>query len=183
MPLITMITNEKQFAASLLKGANSLNSDVLGRNLRIAWSDELYKINKTHFNTKGHGSWSGLSKKYKKRKIAAGFGTRILRRSDDLYKSLTQRGGNNQTGIRRTGTGHIYTFRTVERKADWHHKGRGRLPVRTVIEPTTAQENKLQRIGGKIIAKNLVRAMRPFAKITGAPFKITSPMTGNGTEN
>ncbi len=183
MPLIVMKTNEKEFGRALQKAADSLNSEVLGRKLRVAWSNELYKINRSHFSTRGHGSWAPLTPKYKKRKQAAGFGTRILRRTDDLYRSVTQRGGQNQTQIQRRGFGFDYMFRTTERKSDWHHKGRGRLPERTVIKPTLAQENRLQRIGGKIIGKHIVRAMRPFAKIKGNSFKLISPMPGNGTEN
>ncbi len=181
MALIVMTSNEKQLGESLKRGALSLNSEVLGRKLRIAWSNELYKINKTHFSTKGHGSWAPLTPKYKKRKQAEGFGTRILRRRDDLYRSVTQRGGANKTQIQRRGLGFDYTFKTTEKKAEWHHKGKGRLPVRTVIDPTLAQENRLQRIGGKIIGKHLVRTMAPFAKIKGSSFKVISPMTGDGT--
>ncbi len=98
-----------------------------------------------------------------------------------MFKSVTQRGSENRTSIRRTGSGYRYVFATIDPFADWHHSGRGRLPVRTVIEPTQAQENRLQRIGGKIIAKHLVRAMAPFGRIKGVPFKVISPMTGNGT--
>ncbi len=181
MPLITMKVNHREFKASLQKGINSLNSEVLGRKLRIAWSNELYKINKTHFSTRGHGSWAPLTPEYKKQKRKAGFGSKLLRRTDDLFRSVTQRGGKNQTRIQRRGFGFDYAFKTIERKADWHHRGRGRLPVRTVIEPTLAQENRLQRIGGKIIGKHIVRAMAPFARIKGNSFRVISPMTGDGT--
>lgn len=183
MPLIVMKTNHKEFKRALQRASNSLNSEVLGRKLRVAWSKELYKINKTHFSTRGHGSWPPLTPKYKKRRQAEGSGVGILRRNDDLYASVTRMAGANQTIIRRRGTGYDYIFRTTERKADWHHKGRGRLPVRTVIEPTQRQENRLQRIGGKIIGKHIVRAMRPFARIKGNAFKVISPMPGKGTEN
>ncbi len=182
MPLVVMKTNEKEFRRALQRASNSLNSEALGRRLRIAWSDELYKINRTHFSTKGHGGWPPLTKKYADRKRAAGFGSKILRRRDDLFRSVTQRGGQNQTMIRRNGIGYDYTFRTTERKSSWHHKGEGRQKTRTVIEPTQAQENRLQRIGGKIIGKHLVRAMKPFARIKGQSFKLISPMPGNGTE-
>lgn len=181
MPLVTMKVNHKEFRAALRRGINALNSEVLARKLRISWSNELYKINKTHFSTRGHGSWALLTPRYKKRKSAAGFGGKIMRRKDDLFRSVTQRGGQNQTFTKRRGFGFDYTFRTNERKADWHHKGRGRLPVRTVIEPTLAQKNRLQRIGGKIIGKHIVRAMTPFAKIKGNSFRVISPMTGDGT--
>ena len=183
MALIVMKTNEKEFKRALQKASNSLNSAALGRRLRIAWSDEMYKINKSHFSTKGHGSWPALDPKYKKRRQREGSGTQILRRNDHLYASVTQRGGRNQTMIKRRGIGFDYTFRTIERKAEWHHKGQGRLPERTVIEPTQAQENRLQRIGGKIIGNHIVRAMRPFARIKGQSFKLISPMPGNGTQN
>jgi len=180
MPLVVMKVNHKEFKAALRRGINSLNSEVLGRKLRIAWSDELYKINKSHFSTRGHGSWAPLTQKYKKRKRKAGFGTRLMRQSDDLFKSVTQRGGKNQTRIQRRGFGFDYTFRTIDKKAEWHHKGRGQK-VRTVIDPTLAQENRLQRIGGKIIGKHIVRQMVPFARIKGNSFRVISPMTGDGT--
>jgi len=181
MPLVVMKVNHKEFKAALQKGINSLNSEVLTRKLRISWSNELYKINKTHFSTRGHGSWAPLTPEYKKRKSKAGFGTKLMRRRNDLFRSLTQRGGKNQTRIQRRGFGFDYIFRTTDKKAEWHHKGRGRLPVRTVIEPTLAQENRLQRIGGKIIGKHIVRAMAPFARINGNSFRVISPMTGDGT--
>ena len=183
MPLVTMKTNHKEFKAALRRGINSLTSDVLGRKLRIAWSDEMYKINRSHFNTRGHGSWPALNPEYKKRKRKEGFGGRLLRRRGDLFKSVTQRGGQNQTSIQRRGFGFDYIFRTIERKAEWHHKGRGRMPVRTVIDPTLAQENRLQRVGGKIIGNHLVRTMAPFARIKGNSFSVISPMTGDGTGN
>lgn len=181
MPLVIMKVNHKEFKAALRRGINSLNSEALGRKLRISWSNELYKINKTHFSTRGHGSWAPLTSEYKKRKRKAGFGTKLMRRRDDLFRSLTQRGGKNQTQIQRRGFGFDYIFRTTDKKAEWHHKGRGRLPVRTVIEPTLAQENRLQRVGGKIIGKHIVRAMVPFARIKGNSFRVISPMTGDGT--
>ncbi len=183
MPLIVMITNHKEFKRALQRASNSLNSETLGRKLRVAWSNELYKINRSHFSTRGHRSWAPLTPKYKRRRQREGSGTQILRRNDDLYASVTRKAGANQTQIQRRGFGFDYTFRTTEKKADWHHKGRGRLPVRTVIEPTQAQENRLQRIGGKIIGNHIVRAMRPFARIKGNAFKVISPMPGNGTEN
>lgn len=180
MPLVVMKVNHKEFKAALRKTVNSLNSEVLGRKLRIAWSNELYKINKSHFNTRGHGSWPALTPKYAKRKRTSGRGSRLMRQSDDLYRSVTQRGGKNQTRLQRRGFGFDYIFRTIEKKAEWHHKGRGQ-EVRTVIEPTQAQENRLQRIGGKIIGNHIVRAMAPFARIRGNSFRVTSPMTGDGT--
>ena len=183
MALIVMTSNEKQFGESLKRGALSLNSVALGRKLRIKWSDEMEKINRSHFKTKGHGSWDPLNKKYAKRKRAGGFGDNILRRTDGLFRSVTSKAFGNKTTIVRTGHGFNYTFATTDPLADFHHRGRGRLPVRTVIDPTLPQENRLQRIGGKIIGNHLVRAMAPFARIKGNAFKVTSPMTGNGTEN
>ena len=178
---IIITSNLKEFRAALKRTTNSFNSVVLARKLRVAWSNELYKFNRTHFNTRGHGSWAPLTPKYAKRKRASGFGSKILRRRGDLFKSVTQGGGQNQTQIQRSNFGFNYTFRTTERKADWHHRGRGRLSVRTVIEPTQKQENRLQRVGANIMGRHLAQKLKPFGKIKGNVFRVISPMTGDGT--
>ncbi len=179
MPLFTVFSNRKKWEADALKTVRSLGRKSLRRKIRIVWSDKMYQFVKINFSTKGHRSWPKLTPAYAKRKGSRGAG--LLRLTDRMFGSVTSRGGGNITRMQRRGFGMEYTFATTEEKAFWHHHGKGRNPVRKVIDITRTQENTLQREAGKVIQRHLIRQPL-FDRIKTPAFKVISPMTGEAVE-
>jgi phage gpG-like protein len=90
-----------------------------------------------------HGAWPRLSPRYAdwKAKRAPGAGILVLR--GDLRTSLTVAGAE---GAIEEVTPHSLTLGTSLPHAGAHQRGRGRLPVRRVIDPTKADVERYAKI-------------------------------------
>lgn len=77
--------------------------------------------------------------------------SRILRDKDDLYGSFQKGGAGNILRIRPLEA----EYGTTDPKAMFHHLGTSRMPRRTVIEVTGAQEAKYTRIAAENLSRQL----------------------------
>lgn len=89
-----------------------------------------------YLDSEGGGDWPELSAGYKRTKESAVGFLPILQFSTRMYRSLTEEGADNfvreeEAETLRVGTSDV--------KARWHHEGRGRLPVREVMQVTDAE--------------------------------------------
>lgn len=147
-----------------VEGVDILNRSFarMGENLsdlRPIWDsvqDEFWKVENENFkseNARGSsGTWKPLSRPYAKRK-AQRYGVKtILRASDALYKSLTEKTGDTvllkdkqEFGI---GTSLEY--------ARYHQRGGKKLPKRPVIDFSEAQKTQL----AKGMQRDILKVMR-----------------------
>lgn len=94
-------------------------------------------------DTRGRGTWPKLTDTYLERKShdpRAVF-LEVLQFTGYLYRSLTQTSADDSV-VEETSNRLI--MGTSDPKATWHHEGRGRLPIRRVIEISSkeAREHK-----------------------------------------
>lgn len=105
--------------------------------MRPAWevlADRFYRAEARQFASSGaygSGGWPPLSPKYAAWKARRYPGQPILRRTDDLWKSLTQRGAGGGVLVLEP------SFMVIGSSVDYgehHQKGGGRLPRRRPVE-------------------------------------------------
>jgi len=159
------------------KAAGEFNKSALTRKISMAWGHKMREFTKINFITQGRGSWRPLSPKYAARKGSRGAG--VLRSTDKLFRSVTQRGGQNISKLRRQSFGMEYIFGTKDKKAKFHQFGTRKMPQRKVIDVTKSQELDLQSTAAKITTKHLA-ALPFFDGLRGAGFSITSAPRGVG---
>jgi hypothetical protein len=89
-----------------------------------------------YMDSEGGGDWQDLNAGYARDKEAAVGNLPVLQYSTRMYKSLTQERAPDYV---REETADSLKVGSSDSKARWHHEGRGRLPVRVVIEITDAE--------------------------------------------
>ncbi len=84
-------------------------------------------------DSRGRGSWPKLTDTYleQKTKDPNAVFLEVLQLTGHLYRSVTQVGAEDSVIEERNSQ---LIMGTSDPKAIWHHEGRGRLPVRQVIE-------------------------------------------------
>lgn len=89
-----------------------------------------------YMDTEGGGDWPGLSAGYARDKEEAVGNVPVLQYSKRMYRSLTEEGAPNFV---REEEADSLKVGSSDPKARWHHEGRGRLPVREVMEATNEE--------------------------------------------
>jgi len=84
-------------------------------------------------DSEGGGGYAPLTPSYAAFKEAAVGDLPILQFSQRMYRSLTEEGAPNYV---REEEAHVLRVGTSDPKARAHHEGRGRLPVRLVMQAT-----------------------------------------------
>jgi len=94
-------------------------------------AENFRELERITFEKRGIRTWKPLSKKYKKWKKKNYPGKPKMVLKGDLKRSLTQKGGKHIERIKRQSL----EMGTSDKKGQWHQLGKGRLPVRKVINP------------------------------------------------
>ena len=108
------------------------------QNLEDFFRRELPKFQgfiKEHFESEGRGEWPPLSPAYAKWKAKAYPGQPIMRRTDTLYRSLT----NSTTESMHETTRNTFRWGTKVPYARYHQFGRG-VPQRRVVQFSDAEK-------------------------------------------
>jgi hypothetical protein len=93
-----------------------------------------------YLDSEAGGGWEPLSEGYAKEKeLEVGFRP-ILQFSTRMYRSLTEEGATNYVREEQSDSLNVGS---ADPKAQWHHEGKGHLPVREVMKATDeeAQEH------------------------------------------
>jgi phage gpG-like protein len=108
--------------------------------------DYILEANRTHFNTRGHGSWPPLDEETLIRKRRDGFSSRILRRTDRLFESLTSPAGAKDRDVDIDED--RLNFSSTVPYGGVHEKGSRKkgIPKRKPMELTERQEKHITRI-------------------------------------
>ena len=172
---IVIKSNIKQWQKQAEKAAGQVNGGVLTRRISIQISKRMRDFSKQEFVLGQAGGWEPLSPEYAKRKGTRGAG--ILRLTDRLFKSVTERGGENIAAMRRKIAGYTYRFGTRVHYGEFHQEGSGNLPKREFIKIDTARDRAIQKDIGELTVKHLAR-LPFFDKLKGAGFQIRGSMPG-----
>ena len=134
------VRGERELYAAL-DGLVEVFEDV--RKLPRGWDDNAdVRLNRQrrYLDSEGGGTWPELTAGYAADKEAAVGFRSILQFSTRMYRSLIEEGAPNYV---REEDGDGLRVGTSDPKARWHHEGRGRLPVREVMEasPEEGQEH------------------------------------------
>ena len=176
---IKITSNVKQWQKQAEKAANQINSGPLTRKLSIQISKRMRDWTKQNFILGSAGGWEPLSPEYAKRKGTKGAG--ILRLTDRLFKSVTERGGESIAAMRRTIAGYTYRFGTRVPYGEFHQAGDGQ-PQREFITMNDARDIAVQKDIGDITVQHLAR-MPFFDALRGAGFRITGSLPGTVGES
>ena len=118
-----------------------------------------YEFEKEAFETEGEssaaGEWAELSPLYELLKEQQFPGKTILRRSDALFRSLTQ--PNARGSIRRVTETELVIGTTID-YALYHQTGTSRMPARPIIALTQKQERQMATFLRKGLAEFVARA-------------------------
>ena len=177
---IIIKSNVKQWQKQAEKAANQINSGPLTRRLSIQISKRMRDWTKQNFILGSAGGWEPLSPEYAKRKGTTGAG--ILRLTDRLFKSVTERGGDSIATMRRLIAGYTYRFGTRVPYGEFHQEGAGNLPKREFITMNDARDIAVQKDIGDITVKHLARTPF-FDSLRGAGFRITGALPGTVGES
>lgn len=172
---IRIKSNIKTWQKQAEQAAGQVNSGVLTRRISIKISKRMRDFSKQDFILGNAGGWQPLSPEYAKRKGTKGAG--ILRLTDRLFKSVTERGGDNIAAMRRKVAGYTYRFGTRVPYGEFHHLGAGSLPKREFIKVDEGRELVIQRDIGELTVQHLAR-LPFFDKLRGAGFRISGSMPG-----
>lgn len=176
MPAAIIIkSNIKQWQKQAEKAANEVNSGVITRKISIEISKRMRDFSKQEFVLGQAGSWEPLNRKYARRKGTRGAG--ILRLTDRLFKSVTERGGENIATMRRKVAGYTYRFGTRVSYGEFHQEGAGNLPKREFIKVDESREFAIQKDIGELTVQHLAR-LPFFDKLRGAGFRISGSIPG-----
>jgi phage gpG-like protein len=123
-----------------VEGATKVRHDLLGMSARAlepaplleAFADQLRGIERDLFDAEGYG-WAPLAASTVERKGSA----TILRESDDLFNSLTQRGAK---GSHQEIFGSELVFGTEIEYATFHRTGTSRMPQRDPLPAPREQD-------------------------------------------
>jgi len=172
---IVIKSNIKQWQKQAEQAAGQVNGGVLTRKISIKISRRMRDFSKQEFVLGQAGGWEPLSPEYAKRKGTTGAG--ILRLTDRLFKSVTERGGENIAAMRRKVAGYTYRFGTRVPYGEFHQEGAGNLPKREFIKVDEGRELVIQRDIGELTVQHLAR-LPFFDKLRGAGFRISGSMPG-----
>jgi phage gpG-like protein len=119
---------DQQFAKAVAKAIKEVDDLTIPFTLITkSW----FQSNKAIFALKGPGKYTDLSEVYKDEKQnAVGFVYPILKRSGALARSITQPGGDSIAKIINKTT---LVLGSKDKKAAFHQKGMGNLPIRPVV--------------------------------------------------
>ena len=172
---IVIKSNIKQWQKQAERAAGQVNGGVLTRAISIKISKKMRDFSKQDFILGDAGGWEPLSPEYAKQKGSKGAG--ILRLTDRLFKSVTERGGDNIATMMRKVAGYTYRFGTIVTYGEFHKEGAGDLPKREFITIDTARDRAIQKDIGELTVRHLAR--QPFFdKLRGAGFQIRGSMPG-----
>ncbi|MFA5731862.1 MAG: phage virion morphogenesis protein [Acidithiobacillus sp.] len=104
----------------------------------------------------GLRAWTPLTPGYRTWKMKKVGSKPILTFKGDLRKSLTTKSANHIEKITKS----TLEIGTRDKKAAWHHKGKGRLPVRKVIELSEQKNRRWVRIAHTEIFRAMSDAER-----------------------
>jgi phage gpG-like protein len=104
---------------------------------------------KRRFETNGAGEWAELAESTKERKLNEGLDPRILRATNELYRSLTSRVAPEQVDKREKTA---FRFGTSVPYARFHNYGKGRMD-RELIKLTPAERQQVSKLIGAYVAK------------------------------
>jgi hypothetical protein len=158
IPRVTITVNDipiKRYIHKLRNGSPA------GRKTLNEWAkiqrEFLYKRYERY--SEGGGDWEPLKEKTILQKLKKGLLPFILRATDTMMESLNPHnpGVGSYTKIHpnlfkvvvgfNTFAGHPMSKKTIGRLAEIHHEGRGRVPVREVVEePDRATINKMKKV-------------------------------------
>lgn len=125
------IRGEQRFFAALDR-----LSEVVEDQRERGWQENVdvrLDYQRRYMDTEGGGDWPELSEGYARDKEAAVGNKPVLQYLGRMYRSLTEEGAPNFV---REEDADSLKVGSSDPKARWHHEGRGRLPVREVIEAT-----------------------------------------------
>lgn len=168
-------SNIKQWQKQAEQAAGQVNSGPLTRKISIKISKRMRDFSKQDFILGNTGGWEPLSPEYAKRKGTKGAG--ILRLTDRLFKSTTERGGDNIAAMRRKVAGYVYRFGTKVPYGEFHQEGAGNLPKREFLKMDEGRELVIQRDIGELTVQHLAR-LPFFDALKGAGFRISGSMPG-----
>lgn len=89
-----------------------------------------------YLDSEGGGDWPELNAGYARDKEAAVGNLPVLQFSTRMYRSLTEEGADNFVREEEVDSLRVGTS---DPKARWHHEGKGRLPVREVMQATNEE--------------------------------------------
>lgn len=163
-------SNTKAWQKQAEQAANQINRGPLTRRISIQISKRMRKWTKQNFKLGNAGDWEPLSPKYKIRKGTKGAG--ILRLTDRLFKSVTERGGDSIADMRRRVGGYTYRFGTNVSYAEFHQFGDGPLPQRRILILNDARSIAIHKDIGNITVQRLARTPF-FDAFKGFSYRIT----------
>jgi len=174
---IVIKSNIKQWQKQAEQAAKQINTGVLTRRISIKISKRMRDFAKQDFILGNAGGWEPLSPAYSKRKGTKGAGT--LRLTDRLFKSVTERGGENIARMRRSVAGYTYRFGTRVSYGEFHQEGAGNLPKREFITVDSTRDFIIQDDIGRLTVEHL-RRLPFFDALKGAGFTISGGIPGDG---
>jgi len=164
MPAGLKITsNVKPWQKQAEQAARQTSTGALTRKLSIQISRKMRDFSKQDFILGDAGGW----------------GAGVLRLTDRLFKSVTERGGENIATMRRSVAGYTYRFGTQVSYGEFHQEGDGN-PKREFIKVDTARNLVIQNDIGRLTVEHL-RRLPFFDALRGAGFTISGSMPGDGT--
>lgn len=172
---IIIKSNIKQWQKQAEKAAGQVSGGVLTRRISVKISKRMRDFSKQGFILGNAGGWEPLSPDYAKRKGTKGAG--VLRLTDRLFKSTTERGGENIAAMRRKIARYTYRFGSRVPYGEFHQEGAGNLPKREFIKVDTARELAIQKDIGELTVQHLARTQF-FDALRGAGFQIRGDMPG-----
>lgn len=174
-------SNIKQWQKHAEQAANQVNHGSLTRKISIKVSQRMRDWTKQGFILGGvPDKWPPLDPKTVIAKGTRGAG--ILRLTDRMFNSVTQRGGENIARMRRSSFGYSYKFGSNDPKIEFHQEGTENMPARKVLQMTEAQEIKFEEIVGKETVLHL-RKLPFFDALKGAGFTISGGMPGQAVSS
>ncbi len=176
MPAGLKITsNVKQWQKHAEQAAKQTSTGPLTRKISIAISKKFRDFSKQDFILGDAGGWEPLSPAYAQRKGTKGAG--ILRLTGRLFKSVTERGGENIATMRRSVAGYTYRFGTRVSYGEFHQEGSGNLPKREFMKIDSVRDLTIQNDIGRLTVAHL-RRLPFFDALKGAGFNISGSMPG-----
>lgn len=174
-------SNIKLWQKQAEQAANQINHGSLTKKISIKVSQRMRDWTKQGFILGGvPEKWPPLAPATVKAKGTRGAG--ILRLTDRLFNSVTERGGENITRMRRSGSGYKYEFGTNVPYAEFHQFGTNNMPARKVLQMTDAQLIKFSEIIGRETVNHL-RRLPFFDALKGAGFNISGGMPGRAVSS
>jgi hypothetical protein len=114
-------------------------TDLVSDQRERGWQENVdirLDFERRHLDSEGSGDWPELSEGYARDKEAAVGNKPVLQYFGRMYRSLTEEGAPNFV---REEEADSLKVGTSDPKARRHHEGRGRLPVREVMQATNEE--------------------------------------------